>query len=425
MPEYFEDIIWDHTYELLSTCLQPSTQRQLATDSHPHLVFDNLFRSQRASSPGQSELEEPQVIPDFSTGEHQCHESEIEGVPYIIPKDSGQIEIGRVDYPRRAGSEREISSVTNSKLEPADIIMWSGSSQSNAGRLSSNISTTLEPSVTPALHNAPLPQPNLKSGTVPGGYQLMTFDTDQGPIEVPVDVQAASKMADEKRKRDAGASTRFRQRWKEEEREYSLTISKLENQVREISSEKEYYRTKRDYFCNLYYERFPQSQPGLQSSNAIKSFGKAIAPHNTSHQQLSVILQHTYAYDALPSSYEISSTSLRTDRQENEVKTSGQAEEQSSKSLCASTLPQQKQQASSPSIHPFYWHSPTSQTSQLQSETESHSNRVETTKVLSEEQSSPTITSISQGEDAEARMRVRHRTKLGCLSMLSHLRLTA
>ena len=84
-------------------------------------------------------------------------------------------------------------------------------------------------------------------------YQLMTLDTDQGPIQVPVDVQAASKMADEKRKRNAGASARFRQRRKEKEREASSTIGKLESQIRDLDEEREYYRLERDYFRGLVY----------------------------------------------------------------------------------------------------------------------------------------------------------------------------
>ena len=90
--------------------------------------------------------------------------------------------------------------------------------------------------------------------------QLMTLDTDQGPIQVPVDVQAASKMADEKRKRNAGASARFRQRRKEKERESSQTIAKLENQVREVGEEREYYRAERDYFRQLVYSSSVQAQ---------------------------------------------------------------------------------------------------------------------------------------------------------------------
>lgn len=81
-------------------------------------------------------------------------------------------------------------------------------------------------------------------------YQ-MTLDTDQGPIQVPVDVQAASKVADEKRKRNATASHRFRQRRKEKERETSQNIAKLEHQLREVAEDREFYRMERDYFRSL------------------------------------------------------------------------------------------------------------------------------------------------------------------------------
>ncbi|KAL9137516.1 MAG: hypothetical protein Q9175_001286 [Cornicularia normoerica] len=88
------------------------------------------------------------------------------------------------------------------------------------------------------------------SGSTAGGntYQIMTLDTEQGPIQVPVDVQAASKVADEKRKRNATASHRFRQRRKEKERENSQNIAKLEDQIRQMEEEREYYRRERDYF---------------------------------------------------------------------------------------------------------------------------------------------------------------------------------
>lgn len=80
---------------------------------------------------------------------------------------------------------------------------------------------------------------------------MMTLDTENGPIQVPVDVQAASKVADEKRKRNATASHRFRQRRKEKERETSQNIAKLEQQIREVEEEKEHYKKERDYFREI------------------------------------------------------------------------------------------------------------------------------------------------------------------------------
>ena len=104
-------------------------------------------------------------------------------------------------------------------------------------------------------------------------YQLMTLDTDQGPIQVPVDVQAASKMADEKRKRNAGASARFRQRRKEKEREASTTITKLETQIRDLSEERDYYRAERDYFRGIIYSTSAQAlvAPRVPSPRLRKS----------------------------------------------------------------------------------------------------------------------------------------------------------
>ena len=95
---------------------------------------------------------------------------------------------------------------------------------------------------------------SLSNSAAQNTYQLMTLDTEQGPIQVPIDVQAASKVADEKRKRNATASHRFRQRRKEKERETSNNIAKLEHQIREIAEEREFYRMERDFFrtvaCN-------------------------------------------------------------------------------------------------------------------------------------------------------------------------------
>lgn len=91
----------------------------------------------------------------------------------------------------------------------------------------------------------------VSSTTAQGPYQMMTMDTEQGPIQVPVDVQAASKVADEKRKRNATASHRFRQRRKEKERETSTNIAKLEKQIHDIEKEKDFYRHERDYFRSL------------------------------------------------------------------------------------------------------------------------------------------------------------------------------
>ncbi|KAB2580072.1 Transcription factor bzip [Lasiodiplodia theobromae] len=92
------------------------------------------------------------------------------------------------------------------------------------------------------------------ASTGQSNYQLLTLETNQGHVQIPVDVQAASKMADEKRKRNAGASARFRARRKEKEREASSTIARLEQQIREANEDVEYYKRERDYFAQLVYQ---------------------------------------------------------------------------------------------------------------------------------------------------------------------------
>jgi hypothetical protein len=110
-------------------------------------------------------------------------------------------------------------------------------------------------------HQSPLePERNLIP-VAPSGQssiQLMTIKSQQGHnVQIPVDVQAASKVADEKRKRNAGASARFRARRKEKEREASMSISRLEQQVREAMERADFYQSERDFFRSIVYQ-----QPG-------------------------------------------------------------------------------------------------------------------------------------------------------------------
>ncbi|KAI0998995.1 hypothetical protein K3495_g9201 [Podosphaera aphanis] len=83
--------------------------------------------------------------------------------------------------------------------------------------------------------------------------QVLTLTTSQGSYTVPVDVHHASRLADEKRARNAGASARFRQRRKEKEIEANTAIEKLQTQVRDLErslretqSERNFYRSERD-----------------------------------------------------------------------------------------------------------------------------------------------------------------------------------
>ncbi|KAI9759492.1 MAG: hypothetical protein M1840_003263 [Geoglossum simile] len=91
--------------------------------------------------------------------------------------------------------------------------------------------------------------------------QLYFNSGEQGSIPVPVDIHCASKQADERRERNAGASARFRARRKEKELEASHTIAKLEQQIRDLTEERDFYRAERDYFRSVLYSGPQQGQP--------------------------------------------------------------------------------------------------------------------------------------------------------------------
>lgn len=82
-------------------------------------------------------------------------------------------------------------------------------------------------------------------------FQMMTLQTTSGTVQLPVEVQAASRVADEKRRRNAGASARFRARRKEKEKESSVTIAKLEMQVKNLSEDVDFYRRERGYLAGI------------------------------------------------------------------------------------------------------------------------------------------------------------------------------
>ncbi|KAF2402782.1 hypothetical protein EJ06DRAFT_519803 [Trichodelitschia bisporula] len=87
---------------------------------------------------------------------------------------------------------------------------------------------------------------------VPSGMnniQLITINTTRGTTQLPVDVHAASKQADEKRKRNAGASARFRARRKEKEIIAATTIARLENELAMARDEAEFYQLQSNTFA--------------------------------------------------------------------------------------------------------------------------------------------------------------------------------
>lgn len=80
-----------------------------------------------------------------------------------------------------------------------------------------------------------------------------TYNSGSFGMNEPQDVHQASRLAAEKRRRNEGASARFRQRRKDKEKEASMNIKKLqqqtedlERQVREVDQARNFYRAERD-----------------------------------------------------------------------------------------------------------------------------------------------------------------------------------
>jgi hypothetical protein len=122
--------------------------------------------------------------------------------------------------------------------------------------------------------------------------QLMTINTSQGSYRVPVEVHQASRLADEKRARNAGASARFRKRRKEKEVEASTTIEKmqqqtrdLERRIREVEHERDFYRSERDRMRDVLnhtpeMRHLIQSPPSPRTTSFRDPPPPSQAPHN-------------------------------------------------------------------------------------------------------------------------------------------------
>ncbi|KAK1579469.1 uncharacterized protein LY79DRAFT_522597 [Colletotrichum navitas] len=85
------------------------------------------------------------------------------------------------------------------------------------------------------------------------GGMVVRLPGEEGGILIPVDVHQASKQADEKRQRNAGASARFRQRKKERDQEQIANLQKLEQRsrdlearLRDVTHERDFYRDERN-----------------------------------------------------------------------------------------------------------------------------------------------------------------------------------
>lgn len=103
--------------------------------------------------------------------------------------------------------------------------------------------------------------------TISGGpnvHQIMTSE------------QAALRVANDKRLRNAGASVRCRQRRKEKEKSSSTIISRLEQQLKRANEDLEFYRRERDYLTNMLLQtlsgnsHFPRPQSPRVGPRSVK-----------------------------------------------------------------------------------------------------------------------------------------------------------
>lgn len=116
---------------------------------------------------------------------------------------------------------------------------------------SSNPSSDSSSTMMQMLPNAKTFEVLTSSTTTQSQYQMMMRKTERDLVQIFVDVHIASKNADRKRRRNAIASHRFRQRRKEKKQETSKNIVRLKTQIRETEKERDHYRGERNHFRHL------------------------------------------------------------------------------------------------------------------------------------------------------------------------------
>lgn len=119
--------------------------------------------------------------------------------------------------------------------------------------------------------------------------RMLPMNTDLGQFYIPVDVQAASRVADEKRARNAGASARFRERRKAKEQQASSNIQRLEQQSRDLErkliaaeQERDFYRNERDRFRDIIYRNPATREQAMAAPPSPRLNRPAAFPPSTS-----------------------------------------------------------------------------------------------------------------------------------------------
>ncbi|POS85752.1 hypothetical protein EPUL_004779 [Erysiphe pulchra] len=123
-----------------------------------------------------------------------------------------------------------------------------GSSMQLAGGIQGPLSNLEGPYCTPESPQNPSIAGISTQTSASDPIQVLTITTNQGLYTIPVDVHHASRLANEKRARNAGASARFRQRRKEKEKEANLAIEKLQSQVKDLERNLDRLQTERDFY---------------------------------------------------------------------------------------------------------------------------------------------------------------------------------
>ncbi|KAG9536795.1 hypothetical protein KCU79_g21024, partial [Aureobasidium melanogenum] len=140
------------------------------------------------------------------------------------------------------------------------------------------------------------------NGSGSNSVQMMTLKTTEGDVRFPVDVQAASRVADEKRRRNAGASARFRERRKRKEMEASQTIARLEQQVKDMTEDADFYRQDRDILASIV-SQFPGGREHLPRPQSPRTRRNGSGPGQTNQGHYAEVQKHSpepirFAYPA-------------------------------------------------------------------------------------------------------------------------------
>ncbi|KAH0346660.1 hypothetical protein KCU83_g7169, partial [Aureobasidium melanogenum] len=130
------------------------------------------------------------------------------------------------------------------------------------------------------------------NGSGSNSVQMMTLKTTEGDVRFPVDVQAASRVADEKRRRNAGASARFRERRKRKEMEASQTIARLEQQVKDMTEDADFYRQDRDILASIV-SQFPGGREHLPRPQSPRTRRNGSGPGQTNQGHYAEVQKHS------------------------------------------------------------------------------------------------------------------------------------